>query len=318
MPHQKEGPGTVDHLGVSHPGGLEDRPGRDIRTNLRYINIVDDASSPASVICAHPEAAFASTATQGNPYGPFLPLSGHMCRLFASVRNGGAIDRSPLLHAFFAQSRLHPDGWGMARSVDGILEVVKEPVEASKSELLPKYMDWAKEPLLLAHIRRKSVGTNTMENTHPFLRDGWAFGHNGTLDAMDKALGHLGEGSRGRLAGTTDSEVMFALLLQEMADMGDAVEGIVRTVRLLHDERGRRTTALNFVMTNGRKLFVLNSAFLRPDHYAMHILWDQDDGGIVFSSNPIDGRAGWTSMGRHELMAVDRRPGIETIPLARG
>jgi len=231
-----------------------------------------------------------------------------MCRLFASIsREGSRVDRSVLLGAFFEQSRLHPDGWGMARFTGSGPQVIKEPVEAGRSALLPEYMGWATEPLLMAHVRKGSVGGSTMENTHPFLGDGWVFEHNGTFDMMDRVLDELSLESKGKLRGATDSEAFFLLLLQNMRSGENPVTGITRTVRFLHGVRGPKTTALNFIMSDGQRLYVLNSAFIRPDYYNMYFLADQEGRGMIFSSKPLDGTEGWKRLEKHTLMVVDRK-----------
>jgi len=240
-----------------------------------------------------------------------------MCRLFASIRvKDVPMDRSTVLRAFFAQSRLHPDGWGMARFLDDGPRVVKEPVEASKSLDLPRYLSWGNEPLFLAHIRQSSVGGNTMENTHPFLHHGWAFGHNGTIDLPNRIKANLTPASSSELQGSTDSEALFMLLVQNMEEAGDPVQGIADTVRAVHEIRGPKTTALNFIMSQGRSLYILNSAFVRADYYAMHYLVDADGKGMVFSSKPLDQEKGWTRMEKHTLMVVDRELKVERRRMA--
>ena len=240
-----------------------------------------------------------------------------MCRLFASMRLEEApTDRFGWLLAFFAQSRLHPDGWGMARFVDGQPQVIKEPEDASKSILLPRYLRWGKEPLLMAHIRQGSVGSNTMENTHPFLHNGWVFEHNGTFDALDRLKAKVSTPHLGELRGVTDSEVIFLLLLQGIKDADDPVEGISETVRMLRTIKGPKTTALNFIMSDGQRLYLLNSAFIRADYYALHYLADEDGRGMIFSSRPLDQNKGWTRLEKHTLLVVDRELKSESYRLA--
>jgi predicted glutamine amidotransferase len=237
--------------------------------------------------------------------------------MFASIRvQGEPSDRSALLQAFFAQSRLHPDGWGMARFSERGPEVVKEPVDASQSAVLARCSGWSREPLLLAHIRKGSVGGRTMENTHPFLLDGWVFEHNGTIDVLDQVLARLSPASRSRLRGGTDSEAFFLLMVQSMEETGDPVEGIAGAVRFLHEIRGPQTTALNFIMCDGRRIYLLNSAFVRADYYALHCLPDEDGKGMTFASRPLHQDRGWSRLEKHTLLVVDRELNVQRHPMA--
>jgi predicted glutamine amidotransferase len=69
--------------------------------------------------------------------------------------------------------------------------------------------------LAVAHVRQRTVGTPTLENTHPFKRvlwgRDWVFAHNGTLpEVKDNPLGEFTP------VGNTDSEHAFCWLLSEL------------------------------------------------------------------------------------------------------
>jgi len=83
--------------------------------------------------------------------------------------------------------------------------------------------------LAIAHCRYSTTGSTVWENAQPTFRLGprrsVAIGHNGNLVNTRELLTQL-EGGRGRLAATTDTELLTTLLADEPA--ADTVEALVR------------------------------------------------------------------------------------------
>ena len=89
--------------------------------------------------------------------------------------------------------------------------------------------------LAVAHCRYSTTGSTVWENAQPTLRLGprraLAIGHNGNLVNTRELLGQL-EGGRGRLAASTDTELLTALLADEpAADTVDALRRVLPRVR---------------------------------------------------------------------------------------
>lgn len=76
--------------------------------------------------------------------------------------------------------------------------------------------------LLLAHVRRATVGTPAPRNTHPFRHQNAFLIHNGHIPAFDEVrpqlYAALSKERQAAIQGTTDSEHVLALLLQLQAD----------------------------------------------------------------------------------------------------
>lgn len=85
--------------------------------------------------------------------------------------------------------------------------------------------------LAIAHCRYSTTGSTLWENSQPTLRLGprrtVAVGHNGNLVNTRDLVAGL-HGGRGRLVGTTDTEVLTALLADEPAD--DLVDALQRVL----------------------------------------------------------------------------------------
>jgi len=113
---------------------------------------------------------------------------------------------------------------------------------------------------VIAHIRKATVGSVALQNTHPFQREMWGrywtFAHNGTLEGIASLAARPSQ--RFAPVGTTDSEIAFCGILDALwqrfsaspaADdaLLDAVAEQARVYRRLGD--------FNFLLSNGEALF---------------------------------------------------------------
>ena len=116
----------------------------------------------------------------------------------------------------------HQDGWGIAFFEGaGVRHFVdhQAAIDSPIAELIKRYP--IKSRNVIAHIRKATQGRVALENCHPFVRElwgcYWVFAHNGDLKQFAPAL----HGAF-RPVGSTDSELAFCYLLQELhARFGD-------------------------------------------------------------------------------------------------
>jgi glutamine amidotransferase len=180
-------------------------------------------------------------------------------------------------------SREHPDGWGIAihkasngtggaelDSTRSLRTLAEDPWQTHKG-ITPAGEDSrfhelaarSRGHLLIAHIRQKTVGPTRLENTHPFVNDGWVFAHNGTIQHQD-ALRARCSGRRLReITGDTDSELFFAYVLTRLDEHAlvrledDGARD--RVTALMHELtaelRALRIGAFNFVLSDGQTTF---------------------------------------------------------------
>src|SRR4051812_14327304 len=102
-----------------------------------------------------------------------------MCRLYG-IHAGKPVRMHRAFAALRSQSHEHKDGWGVVRFVGDRPEVEVGIDPAHRSS---KFFELASGEArsLLAHIRLASVGKVCPTNSHPFVAEGWAFTHNGTI-----------------------------------------------------------------------------------------------------------------------------------------
>jgi glutamine amidotransferase len=201
-----------------------------------------------------------------------------MCRLVGSVARDPVSLRNELLdanHPLIHASEDNDSGWGMAVYPGG-------EGEAPRCTRFPDHAaadgDFEaaagqRGRILMAHVRKATVGGLTEENTHPFCLGEYAFCHNGTLGHPEKLRPHHdGTGPRG----DTDSERLFHRLLREVDPAPDrVVEGLRAAVTAA--ALCAPLSALNFLFSDGSYLYAY-----RLGLFDLH--WLRRDGQIVVAS----------------------------------
>lgn len=143
-----------------------------------------------------------------------------MCRLFAfrSVIPS-QVHRSLMAadNALGAQSDKHRDGWGVAFYVDDAPHITRSPTTAIDDHLFHRVSGIVASETVLAHVRKATVGANSVLNCHPFQYGRWTMAHNGEIRDFEKHRADLREfvdsGLRRYILGDTDSEVIFFVFL---------------------------------------------------------------------------------------------------------
>jgi predicted glutamine amidotransferase len=152
----------------------------------------------------------------------------------------------------------HGDGWGLAFYEGRAARVFLEPTAAAASPLAGFLAEHPiKTMLAVGHVRRRTRGTTTLANTHPFARElwgrTWVFAHNGTLR-------HVRRRKLGRFhpIGQTDSEYAFCYLLDRLARRFPAYprrpSALWDAVAAVGAELGADGT-FNFLLGDGQHLY---------------------------------------------------------------
>lgn len=115
-----------------------------------------------------------------------------MCRLYGFRANEPTKVECTLVYAqnaLMVQSREdlaghgHAHGWGVATYEDRRPHVERHAWAACHGEHFRRSAARIFSRQVLAHVRRATVGTPKIENTHPFVDGPWTFIHNGTVPA---------------------------------------------------------------------------------------------------------------------------------------
>jgi glutamine amidotransferase len=167
---------------------------------------------------------------------------------------------------FSKRAEEHKDGFGIAFFEDAGVRLFVDAQSASVSPVAGMVRGYPiRSPNVIAHIRKATQGRVALENTHPFQRElwgrYWVFAHNGDLKNYAPRL----HGAF-RPVGTTDSELAFCWLMQELAKAHAGVPSIdelTATLAELVPQVARHGT-FNFMLSNGQALWAHCSTHL---HY---------------------------------------------------
>ena len=143
-----------------------------------------------------------------------------MCRMLgvvsASLRSFALLlDEAP--RSIAALSEKHPDGWGIAVGQHGKgWTVHRSLMRAADDREFHYSSSHAQGDIIIAHVRQKTRGDITLENTHPFESAPWVFTHNGTVNNLEYLEANTSPGWRAMVRGETDSERLFAFLMTRL------------------------------------------------------------------------------------------------------
>lgn len=163
-----------------------------------------------------------------------------MCRLL------GVVSSSPIsvsdavgastLKDFVALTAIHGDGWGIARTASPGRQPIAE-VSASSALDDPAFASATNDVAAaasLVHLRWATSGLAVEpQNSHPFVADGIAMAHNGSIKPMDSLNQLITPEMAATLAGTTDSERYFAVIRQHRHSAPTLAEAVRRAVAQL-------------------------------------------------------------------------------------
>jgi glutamine amidotransferase len=274
-----------------------------------------------------------------------------MCRLLGIVASeltefGLVLTEAPRCLATL--SREHPDGWGLAihKAADAAApaedstrslgenpwQTHKGTAPAGEDARFRELAARSRGHLLIAHIRQKTVGPTRLENTHPFVNDGWVFAHNGTIQQQDELRSRCSGRRLREITGDTDSELFFAYVLTRLDEKGlvhlASEESRDVATNLIHELttelRALRIGAFNFVLSDGqttfahrfgRSLFVLERGpsdpvrELRPVDEGATIMtkWTARRHAVFIASERITDEP-WREIDDGTLLRIERTP----------
>ena len=187
-----------------------------------------------------------------------------MCRLL------GVVSAAPIsiadavgdgvLKDFVALTKVHGDGWGVA-GVDHVGNIPRVTVSAGSALDDPGFTELTHDPSPTASMVHLRWATNGLavepRNSHPFLADGLAMAHNGSIKPMGPLNELVDPAMAATLRGTTDSERYFAVIRQHRRaapTLAEAVRGAVAQLRRSHPD-----ASLNALILGEDQLVVVHA-----------------------------------------------------------
>jgi predicted glutamine amidotransferase len=229
-----------------------------------------------------------------------------MCRMFASVGAPPTIEELAAFRGLCLEGcgGPHGDGWGMVGfpGKGPPAWVAKSTAPAQRDPAFEAAARAAAQfPVVIAHLRKASSGTLSLDNTHPFAHGPWAFAHNGTIRG-GYAEKHAGE------PGKNDSRVFFARVRAHLQD--EPVEALRAALREVRDG-GFAYSSITTLMSDGATLWAMREARERPEEYDLKFL--KRGGRMLVCQEPILPGAWQTVPNGH--VAIVRPQSVELVRL---
>jgi glutamine amidotransferase len=208
---------------------------------------------------------------------------------------------------FCTRAEEHKDGFGIAFFEGAGVRLFVDAQSARVSPVAEMVRQYPiRSDNIIAHIRKATQGRIALENTHPFQRElwgrYWVFAHNGDLKNFSPRL-HASF----RPVGSTDSELAFCWLMQELSKAHASVPSIpelTATLRELMPQLAAHGT-FNCMLSNGEALWAHCSTklwYLVRQHPFRRATLQDEDISVNFAE---------------QTSAADRVAVVVTEPLTR-
>ena len=265
-----------------------------------------------------------------------------MCRIIAYLGREPVSLSSVVLepdHSLLVQSYapkemmsgvVNADGFGTgwyAPEIDGDPAVYRSnaPIWADRSfaSIAPK----VRSATILAAVRSATPGLPAEESgVPPFASGPYLFAHNGAIKdfratAMRPLRDSLSDTSYSGLLGVTDSETIFALLLDQLreaeAHAGSLAEATAETVQLVSKVCARLGVyaSLNISVTDGEVMVFVRYSTEGPGNSLYFAeSGETSPNAVVVASERLDSDESWRQLPDRHLLVADRK-GARTLPL---
>jgi len=222
-----------------------------------------------------------------------------------------------LLHQSISDisNRPNADGWGFAYRVGHKFILEKSPQPAFQDTNYKNKAARITTDLLFAHVRRKSQGVISLQNTHPFIHNGWVFMHNGNIPNFEiykeKLRIKFLQNTDFDTLGTTDSEFLFRYFIHwfEKSENCDAccvlnlISSIIQELIEITKNDMDEELALNFMLTNGQ--FMIGFRRNRTLYYSLL------KEGVLISSEQIDKNLTWTEVPENNFIVASSPSNVQ-------
>jgi predicted glutamine amidotransferase len=204
----------------------------------------------------------------------------------------------------------HLNGWGIAGTPNGQANYYgrsARPASEDREAWQKAVSEIESHPsqIILAHFRKASVGNQVVQNTHPFIKNGWLFCHNGTL--FDHGWLPL---KKYAPEGDTDSERLFLFLLEALDSSQDPKEAIENALRYVQENLDYNS--LTFLLANSATLYAhrnysdqrMEKGETLEEREGYYTLWSAEAAGtLILSSEPLPTAkiSNWNPLPNNEL-----------------
>ena len=251
-----------------------------------------------------------------------------MCRLLSYLGTSTQLDRLLIepKHSLVVQSYkpeemtaglLNADGFGIGwydRQPQKDPYIYRNVLPIWNDANLPQLARYIQAKCFLSYVRSATSNLSVdIINCQPFSHQNLLFVHNGYIDDFRKTLyrpirNSLGDFAYQRIEGTTDSEHIFALIVDELKSKADITLQQALSNTLIHiaklAEPDRINFSANVVLTNGKEIAACRYSNREASPTLYYLKEDTaDSNGVIIASEPIfEGK--WTSCPEKSIIGV--------------
>jgi predicted glutamine amidotransferase len=261
-------------------------------------------------------------------------------------------------HANEREEPLNGDGFGLAWYAPRLSErpaIFRSVTPAWNNQNLLELVRVVESPCVLAHVRAATAGLPVNEaNCHPFTWGRYAFMHNGDLGGFPRfrrrLLSELSDEGFDGVRGTTDSEHLFAMLLDHLraggalaprggeesrdasAILADALTATIRDALAFAHEHGNEPSYLNMAVSDGEcavatrcttdALHAAESLYVnRGRRYVCEggvcrMLSPEEGGGaVIVSSERLSDDETWEIVPPNHMVVIGPRRSVRVKPI---
>ena len=258
-----------------------------------------------------------------------------MCRMLAYLGNNILLSKLLLIpeHSLEKQAwqpkelretKLNADGFGFAWYTEGTSDAYRyrNILPIWNDSNLPALSNSIQRPLWLAIVRSATEGLSvTLDNTPPFTHHQWCFMHNGYLlnfdtNSREKIRNELSAESVSLIKGSTDSEYIFALLMQ-LLNENTPVIAIQKCMKTITTIMGKNRALLNIVLSDGVQIYAARHAINgeSPSLYYANDTLEFGSGNQLISSEKLNNETNWSALAEHEIVILQNNHTIQKIKL---
>ena len=222
------------------------------------------------------------------------------------------------------EAKLNADGFGIGWYLPNKdIARYRQPLPIWNDTNLKDLSLSLKQNLFFAMIRSATDVLNAnVVNTQPFAYKHWLFQHNGYIqnfsdDFRIQIRQLLNPDYENLIQGSTDSEYIFALLMQHIEQCNDPVVALQHTFDNIQNVIGDKRSLLNIHLSDGECIFASKHAIngLCPTLYYGKNIAGFPNNSQLLSSEPLNDDDNWQAIKDHCIIILQANKQIELINL---
>lgn len=221
------------------------------------------------------------------------------------------------------EAKLNADGFGFGWYADGKSATYKNTQPIWSDSNLDSLGMSLRSHVWMANVRSATPGQATsLDNTQPFVNEQHLYLHNGYIEDFNPSIRlrfheTLLPAIQTSINGHTDSEYIFAIIRQQIAQDNSGLDSILpRAMAELSKLLAEGSALLNFIISDGQKLYAIRHATNAQCPSLYYTLEEETypDAGLI-ASECLTASANWQAVEEHSLLIIAENEDPKIISL---